>query len=155
MITIEEIPVTSINEFWKIHIKYLINDSIISDDEDVEYFTGPEYRGIIENHMLRDADRHHLVYFVRGNERVGAASYCTYMNEGGKCFILDYWIFNEYRGSGTGHECFEALEKYTKADGARCYEINCEKEDSARFWKSLGFVDNGKDEYGSPLMIKR
>ena len=74
MITIEEIPVTSINEFWEIHIKYLINDSIISDDEDVEYFTGQEYRGIIENHMLRDADRHHLVYFVRCNERVGAAS---------------------------------------------------------------------------------
>ena len=31
-IFIEEIPVSKINDFWKIHIKYLVDDDIISDD---------------------------------------------------------------------------------------------------------------------------
>jgi hypothetical protein len=29
------------------------------------------------------------------------------------------------------------------------------KEDSIRFWKSIGFVENGKDEYDMLLFIKR
>lgn len=31
-IRIEEIPVSKIDDFWKIHIKYLVDDDIISDD---------------------------------------------------------------------------------------------------------------------------
>ena len=31
MITIEEIPVEGIEDFWKSHIKYLVDDGIISD----------------------------------------------------------------------------------------------------------------------------
>ena len=34
-------------------------------------------------------------------------------------------------------------------------EINSEKEDSVRFWRSLGFVENGKDEYDMPLFVKK
>ena len=64
-------------------------------------------------------------------------------------------LFPPYRGGGTGHRCYEALEAYTRADGARYYELNSEKEASVRFWKSIGFVDNGRDEYGMPLLIKR
>lgn len=47
------------------------------------------------------------------------------------------------------------LEQYTKQDGAVYYEINSTKEDSVRFWKTLGFVENGKDEYDMPLYIKK
>ena len=155
MISIEEIPVERIDEFWDIHIRYLVDDGIISDDEDIAYFTGEEYRGILKDHMIRDTDKQHMVYFCRDGERIGAASYCTYQSEDGKCFILDYWVFPQFRGNGTGHRCFEALEKYTKADGAEYYELNSEKEDSIRFWKSLGFVENGKDEYGMKLMVRR
>lgn len=32
MIIIEEIPVERINEFWEIHINYLVDDGIISDE---------------------------------------------------------------------------------------------------------------------------
>ena len=155
MIGIEEIPVERINEFWDIHIKYLTDDEIITDEEDVGYFTGEEYRGIIEDHMKRSKDRHHMVYFTENSIRVGAASYCTYQSEDGKCFILDFWIFPNHRGGGMGHRCFEALERYTKADGARYYEINSSKEDSIRFWKSLGFCGNGRDEWDMPLLIRR
>jgi GNAT superfamily N-acetyltransferase len=155
MISIEEIPIEKIDEFWDIHIKYLVDDGIISDEEDIAYFTGEEYRGILKDHMTRSTDKQHMVYFCRDGKRIGAASYCTYQSENGKCFILDYWIFPQFRGNGTGHRCFTALEQYTKADGAKYYELNSMKEDSIRFWKSIGFAENGKDEYDMLLFIKR
>ena len=155
MIGIEEIPVESLDEFWKSHIKYLIDDEIITEEEDIDYFKGEEYREILKNHMIRNIDKQHMIYFVENEQRIGAASYCTYQSEDGKCFILDYWVFPKYRGNGTGHKCFEALEQYTKMDGAKYYEINSTKENSIRFWKSLGFVENGKDEYDMLLLVKR
>ena len=154
-IEIEEIPVERIGAFWDAHIRYLVDDGIISDEEDFDYFRGREYRGILEDHMRRETDRHHMVYFRRDAERIGAASYCTYQSEDGKCFVLDFWVFPEFRGNGTGHRCFAALERYTKADGAEYYELNSTKEASVRFWKSLGFTDNGRDEYDMPLLIRR
>jgi len=43
-----------------------------------------------------------------------------------------------------------------KKGGALYYEINCDGwDDRMRFWKSIGFVENGVDEYGVPLPIKR
>ena len=155
MIEINEVPIEDIEEFWKLHIQYLVDDGIIDDEEDVEYFSGNEYRDVIRAHMMREKDRHHMVYFVDGEQKIGAAQYNTYQSEDGKCFILDFWVFPEFRGNGTGHDCFRVLEAYTKADGARYYEINSEKEDSVRFWKSLGFVENGKDEYDMPLFVKQ
>ena len=105
--------------------------------------------------MIREIDKHHMVYFVDGNVRIGAAQYNTYQSEDGKCFILDFWVFPEFRGNGTGHRCFYALEDHTRLDGAKYYEINSQKENSIRFWKSIGFEENGKDEYDMPLFIKR
>ena len=154
-IRIEEIPVERIDEFWQLHYRYLVDDGIIEDEEDKEYFAGPEYRDVIKAHMERGVDKHHMLWFVRDGIRIGAAQYCTYHSEDAKCFLMDFWVFPEFRGRGTGHQCFEVLKGYTKADGAQYYEINCEKEDAHRFWMSLGFEDNGVDEYDMPLMIKR
>ena len=154
MITVEEIPAEETDAFWDLHIRYLTEDGIIDEEEDIAYFKGDEYRGILKAQMIREQNRHHLIYFTEENRRIGAASYCTYQSEDGKCFILDFWVFPPYRGNGTGHRCFEALEEYTRADGAQYYEINSEKEDSIRFWKSLGFVENGLDEYDMPLFVK-
>ena len=155
MITIQEISIENVNEFWDAHMKYLLEDEIISDEEDVEYFSGDEYRTVVIDHMERPTDKHHMVYFVHDGEKIGAAQYNTYQSEDGKCFILDFWVFPEYRGNGTGHECFEVLEAYTKADGALYYELNSEKENSIRFWKSLGFVENGVDEWDMKVFVKR
>ena len=88
-------------------------------------------------------------------QRIGAAQYNTYQNEDGKCFVLDLWVFPQFRGNGTGHRCFEALERYTKLDGAVYYELNSTKENAIRFWKSLGFVENGVDEYEMPVMVRK
>ena len=155
MIELEEIPVERMAEFWELHMRYLVDDGIIFDEDDRAYFSGREYRGILEEHMRRDTDRHHMVYFRRDGERIGAASYCIYQSEDGKCFILDFWVFPEFRGNGTGHRCFEALQAYAEADGAKYYELNSEKEDSVRFWKSLGFAEHGRDEYDMPLLARR
>ena len=154
MIMIEEIPVKNIEDFWRIHYAYLLNDEIITEEEDKEYFQSEEYRGVIKFHMLREVDKHHMVYFVENEKRIGAAQYNTYQSEDGKCFILDFWVFPEYRGDGTGHRCFAALESYTRADGAKYYVINCERENAQRFWRDNGFVDNGVDEYEMALMVK-
>ena len=122
MIAIEEIPLNQIQMFWDRHIRYLVDDGIISDEEDIAYFTGDEYRGILEAHMRRETDRHHMVYFTENRKRIGAASYCIYHAEDGKCFILDFWVFPAFRGNGTGHRCFEALAQYAAAGGAKLYK---------------------------------
>lgn len=155
MITIQEIPVENADDFWRIHMQYLIEDEIISDEEDIAYFSGDEYRDILIEHMKRDLDKHHMVYFVRDTVKVGAAQYNTYQSEDGKCFILDYWVFPEYRGNGMGHDCFYAFEKYTKADGALYYELNSEKEDAIHFWKDIGFIETGVDEWGMRLFVRK
>lgn len=87
MIGIEEISVDEVGAFWDLHIKYLLDDGIIQDEEDIEYFSGGEYRNILEEHMVREQDRHHMAYFVRNETRIGAVSYCIYRQEGGKCFF--------------------------------------------------------------------
>ena len=148
----EEIPVEHIEEFWKIHIRYLLDDGIITDEDDIEYFQSTEYRDIIKVHMLRPIDKHHMIYFVCDDVRIGAAQYNTYHSEDGKCFILDFWVFPEFRGGGTGHRCFAALQQHTAVDGALYYEINCTRENAHQFWQSLGFADCGMDEYDMPLM---
>ena len=151
-IQIEEIPVEGIEEFWEIHLRYLIDDGIITDEEDIEYFQSAEYRDTIKAHMLRPIDKHHMICFVCDGVRIGAAQYNTYHSEDGKCFILDFWVFPEFRGKDIGHQCFEELRQYTAADGALYYEINCDRENAQRYWKSLGFTDCGVDEYDMPLM---
>ena len=154
-IEIEEIPIERIQEFWNIHMDYLVNDGIVTDEEDIQYFQSDEYRETIKAHMLRSVDRHHMLYFLRDGQRIGAAQYNTYHSEDGKCFVLDFWVFPQYRGNGIGRRCFEALRKYTAADGAKYFEINCDRDNARRFWCSLGFVDTGVDEDDMPLMQLR
>ena len=92
---------------------------------------------------------------MKDGKRISAASYCIYKIEAGKCFISDYWIFEKYRNNNLWHLCFEKLEEVIKQDGLTYYEINSKKEDSIRFWKSLGFVENWLDEYGEKLFINK
>lgn len=156
MIHIEEIPTERMEDFWAEHIRYLVEDGIVTNEAEKAYFQSDEYRQLIREHTLRETDRHHLVHFVEVGQRVGAASYCTYKSEDGKCFILDFWVFPAYRGHGNGHRCFDALRAYAEADGALYYEINCDgRADRIRFWHSNGFADNGVDEYDMPLLIRQ
>jgi ribosomal protein S18 acetylase RimI-like enzyme len=156
VIGIEEIPRKDIDTFWVLHWEYL-NRDIFDDtfsEEDRAYFKSDAYRKSIERFLEREPDRVHMVYFTEGEQRVGCAQYIIYMSEDYKCLILDFWVFPEHRGNGMGHRCFEALTAYTNEDSATYYSINCSDERAKKFWRSLGFVDDGVDEYGEPLMKK-
>ena len=63
MIDIREISVNETNVFWDKHIKYLVEDEIVTDKEDIEYFLSIEYRDFLENRMIVDKDRHYIAYF--------------------------------------------------------------------------------------------
>lgn len=89
---------------------------------------------------------------MRDGACIGYAQYLTYKSEDGKCFILDFWLLPAYRGEGAGRSCFLALAARAEADGARYYEINVSNERNRHFWQGLGFTDDGKDEWGMPLM---
>lgn len=154
-IEIAEISESDAQAFFDEQIEYLVEDGIISDEDDIAYFLSDEYRSVIKSHMNRSDSKHCLVYFLQDAEKIGAASYCIYSREGGKCFILDFWIFRRYRNRGLGSACFKILENRTKSNGALYFEINCDgREDRLRFWTKMGFRPNGVDEYGVPLMIK-
>ena len=75
MIKIEEITLADINDFWKAHIDYLLDDEMISSKEDISYFSGRRYRGLLEEHMVREKDKQHMAYFLRDGIRIGAVSY--------------------------------------------------------------------------------
>ena len=97
MIKIEDIPAEKINEFWNLHIRYLVEDGIISDEEEIACFTGNEYRGILEEHMIRSTDKQHMVYFCQDGIRIGAASYCTNQSEDEN---VSFWITGFSRSIG-------------------------------------------------------
>lgn len=155
MIQLREIQLDEIQDFWDKQIYYLVDDKIVTEEEDIQYFKSRDYRDIIEDHMRRKVDTHHVLYFVEDEKEIGATQYCTYQSEDGKCFILDFWIYPEYRGHGKGRQCFRLLEEHTKEDGAKYYELNAEGERRISFWKSLGFEEHGRDEYDMPLWIKK
>ncbi|MDY5730131.1 MAG: GNAT family N-acetyltransferase [Eubacteriales bacterium] len=155
MIELQEIALCDVQAFWALHLQYLTQDEIICDAEELAYFAGREYRDILEAHMQRETDKHHMLYFVENGVRIGACQYTTYQSEDGKCFILDYWIFAPYRNKGKGMQCFMALMQYTGKDGARYYALNSTKPASIRFWKRLGFVECGMDEWGMKVFVKR
>lgn len=77
-----------------------------------------------------------------------------YTSEDGKCFIMEYCVYPEYRGNGTGKECAKVLLNWAEEYGALYAELNYGSNDRRlRFWKSVGFIENGVDEWGEPLMI--
>ena len=42
MVTIQEIPVEQINDFWSIQFQYLVDDGMITEEEEKIYFQSPE-----------------------------------------------------------------------------------------------------------------
>ena len=162
MIQINEFTKADIADFWAAHWDYLNRDIFPvatlgepMDEEDHEYFRSADYRGTLERYMDRSPDTVHMLRFVREEVCIGYAQYITYKSEDNKCFILDFWLLPPFRGQGAGKACFEALCARAAADGAAYYEINVSNERSRRFWQSLGFLDDGADEWGMPLMQRR
>lgn len=67
---------------------------------------------------------------------------------------MEYSIYPEYRGKGIGKKCANVLLNWAKENGALYAELNYGGDNRRlRFWKSVGFIENGIDEWGNPLMI--
>lgn len=156
-------PVRTVEEyaaFWNAKYEFFHRDIFPNCDigsplaeEDREYFLSQEYRDRIKALCSRETDRAFAMFFEQDGNRIGFCLYCTYLSEDGKCFILDFCVFPEYRRRGLGKRCFEALIALEGTRGAKYYELNTHSVRSMRFWESVGFHQNGLDEHGSTLMI--
>ena len=109
-------------------------------------------------HMLRlrsrEDGRSRFLFFERGGDDIGLALAVIYAAEEGKCFLTDFCVFPEHRGGGTGRECARSFLAFARESGARYFELNCGGDARRlRFWRRLGFVENGVDEWGEPLLL--
>lgn len=140
--------------FWEELYAYFNRDlSPDFDEADRAYFLGPEYRAAIEALHSREKDPLYYLLFQREGQDIGFASIAGYLSEDGKFFILDFCVFPEFRGNGTGRSCAAALLDWGRRRGAAYFELNVNTDRRRRFWQSVGFRPNGADEWGMPLML--
>lgn len=121
--------------------------------EDLAYFLSEPYLAQLKALHGRKTDRLHFLFFERGEREIGFAMPAIYETEDGKCFIMEFCVYPEFRG-GTGHACGEALLDWAQARGAQYFELNCGTSQRQRFWGRLGFQPNGRDEWGETLMLR-
>lgn len=156
-ITIREaVTEQDIAVFWQQLLTYFIRDIFPNpEDKDREYFlSDTEYRAHMQKIHDRPQDRCHYLFFHRHGQDIGFAMPVIFNTEDGKCFIMEYCVYPEFRGSGTGKACAAVLIDWARENGALYAELNYgSNERRFRFWESLGFVENGVDEWGEPLMI--
>ena len=155
-ITIREaITETDVAIFWEQLHTYHKRD-IFPDpsSEDLEYFLGSEYYDHMMKIHSRPQDRCYFLFFHRDGQDIGFAMPVIYTTEDGKCFIMEYCVYPEFRGNGTGKECARVLLDWAKENGALYAELNHGSNERRRhFWEAVGFIENGADEWGEPLMI--
>jgi GNAT superfamily N-acetyltransferase len=99
-------------------------------------------------------DRCFFLFFHRNGRDIGFAMPVIFTSEDGKCFIMEFCVYPEFRGNGTGQECARVLLDWAKENGALYAELNHGSNERRRhFWETVGFIENGADEWGEPLMI--
>ena len=155
-ITIREaITGPDVAAFWEqLHIYHKRDIFPDPESEELEYFLGSEYYDHMMQVHSRMQDRCCFLFFCRDGQDIGFAMPVIFTTEDGKCFIMEFCVYPEFRGNGTGQECAGALLEWAKEHGALYAELNYGSSERRRhFWKSLGFMENGADEWGEPLMI--
>lgn len=123
-------------------------------DEDRAYFLSDAYRAQIEALHARAENRCRYLFFTQNGIDVGFALPVIYETEDAKCFLLEFCVYPEYRGRGLGHRCAQTLVNWTKQLGVCYWELGCGADvRRLRFWTRVGFVPNGADEWGEPLLL--
>ena len=142
--------------FWEQLHAYHRRD-IFPDPEDNEaayFLDDTQYRAQVQSVHDRPQDRGFYLFFHRAGQDIGFALPVIFTSEDGKCFIMEFCVFPAFRGGGTGTECAGALLDWAKRNGAQYAVLNCGSHPRRRrFWERVGFVANGADEWGEPLMI--
>lgn len=145
-----------IQHFWQQLNAYHIRDIFPEpDSEDLEYFLGEEYRCHMEKLHSRERDRCHYLFFHRDGVEIGFCMSVIYDTEDGKCFLMEFCVYPEFRCNGLGSACAREFFPWAQSRGASYFEINCDSAQRARFWRRCGFEPNGMDEWGVPLMIRK
>ena len=155
-ITIREaVTETDVAVFWEqLHIYHKRDIFPEPASEDLEYFLGSEYCDHMMKIHSRPQDRCYYLFFHRDGQDIGFAMPVIFTSEDGKCFIMEYCVYPEFRGNGTGKECAKVLLNWAEENGALYAELNHSSNERRRhFWETVGFIENGADEWGEPLMI--
>lgn len=151
----EAITENEIATFWEQLQAYYKRDIFPdADDKNLHYFLGRDYYDHVMNIHNRPLDRCFFLFFCRNGQNIGFAMPVIFTTEDGKCFIMEYCIYPEFRGSGAGTKCAVALLNWAKEHGALYAELNYGGDTRRQhFWRRVGFIENGVDEWGDPLMI--
>ena len=150
----EAVTEAEIQHFWKELNAYHERDIFPDpEDEDLEYFLGNEYRADMESIHDRQKDRARYLFFRREGREIGFALAVIYDTEDFKCFLMDFCVYPQFRGNGTGVSSAASFLTWAKENGAAYVELNSFTVERTRFWKKSGFVENGADEWGDTLMI--
>lgn len=151
----EAVTEDEIAYFWEQLYLYFKRDILAGKSiEDLSYFLGSEYHEQMMNLHGRQQDRCFFLFFERGGQDIGFAMPVIYTMEDGKCFIMEFSVYPEHRGNGIGRECARVLLDWASEKGALYAELNYGGDERReRFWQSVGFIQNGSDEWGDPLMI--
>ena len=145
-ITIREaITENDVALFWEqLHTYYKRDMFPDPNAEERDYFLGDEYRSTMQEIHDRTQDRCYYLFFQRNGQDIGFALPVNYTSEDGKCFIMEFCVYPEYRGNATGKECAKVLLNWAEENCALYAELNYGgNERRLRFWKSVGFIENG------------
>lgn len=151
----EAVTETDVASFWE-QLRIYQKRDIFPDpeDESLDYFLSEDYRSRIQ--VIHDREQNPLYYlfFHRNGQDIGFAMPVIFTTEDGKCFIMEFCVYPQFRGGGTGTRCAQALLRWARERGAVYAELNYGGDERRqRFWSRLGFVPNGADEWGEPLML--
>ena len=98
-----------IDRFWAQLRAYFARD-VFPDPESEErayFLDGPEYPADIQRLHERAENRLRYLFFVRDGIEIGLAMAVVFDSEDGKCFIMEFCIYPEFRG-GAGTACASA-----------------------------------------------
>ena len=151
----EAITETDVASFWA-QLRVYQQRDIFPDpeDESLDYFLSEDYRSQVQAVHDRKQNPLYYLFFRRHGQDIGFAMPAIFTTEDGKCFIMEFCVYPQYRGGGMGTQCAQALLRWAKERGAVYAELNYGGDERRqRFWARLGFVPNGADEWGEPLML--
>lgn len=140
--------------FWEKLKEYFERDMFPDpEDEDREYFLGSDYSGTAMKMHQQEKDRLRYLLFERDGEKIGFVMAMIYDTQDMRCFLMEFCVFPEFRGNGVGRACARLFEQWAYGEGAAYIELNAHTEQRQRFWKSVGYVDNGRDDWGDPSLM--
>ncbi len=141
--------------FWAQLYSYFKRDVCPDpEDEDLAYLLSEKYRAGVQKIHDRPQDRNYYLLFSAEGQDIGFAMPVIFTSEDGKCFIMEFCVYPQFRGNGTGTQCAKVLLDWAEKHGAKYAELSYGGDARRRrFWKRVGFVDNGADECGEELML--